>query len=111
MNSRVSGLIIAVSAAVAGSLTPSTVEAYLDNRFVITAGLGVILALNAGIAALHIFDRGRTTSEYDADRAPQRTHALSQRDGAGPVIVRRNRGGTPMQEEPAIAASPAPPNS
>jgi hypothetical protein len=110
MNTRVSGVIIAISAAVAGSLTPSTVEAYLEGRYVITTGLGVILALNAGIAALHIFDRGRTMSERIGDREQRAAAAAasSQRDGSstGPVIVRRNRSGSPTPEEAATASLP-----
>ena len=62
MNSRISGLIIAVSAAVAGSLVPSTVEAYLNNKFIIALGLGAIVALNTAIALLHILDRGKNSA-------------------------------------------------
>ena len=66
MNNRTSGFIIAISAAVAGAVTPSTVDAYLGGRYVIATGLGVIVALNAGIAMLHIFDRGDRASAAES---------------------------------------------
>src|SRR5687767_3037158 len=100
MNTRTSGVIIAVAAAVAGSLVPSTVQAYLDGHYIITTGLGVIVALNTGIATLHIFDRAPAKSAQDSERVPHRTAAASassQRDGSrtAPVIIRRNRNGPP----------------
>ena len=57
MNQRTSGVIIAVSSAVAGSLLPSAVQTYLDGKTFSAYGLGAIVALNACIALLHIMDR------------------------------------------------------
>lgn len=75
MNSRTSGVIIAVSSAVAGSLIPSAVHAYLDKLYIIALGLGAIVLLNAGIALLHVLDRGKAAGTQSLASAPSEAEA------------------------------------
>src|SRR5262245_30123561 len=77
MNSRTSGVIIALSSAVAGSLAPSAVGAYLAETYVIASGLGAIVVLNTIIALLHIYDRDdgvavRAAGEKTVPKKPAR---------------------------------------
>lgn len=100
MNTRTSGVVIAVSAAVAGSLIPSTVHAYLDGLYIIALGLGVIVALNAGIALLHIADRGKAMADQDSDdkasTASTPRHALA----ASNVNIQTKRGKVASEQRP-----------
>jgi hypothetical protein len=90
MNSRISGVIIAVSAAVAGSLVPSTVEAYLGNKYIIALGLGAIVALNTAIALLHILDRGKPSPAQEAETRGSGRRAEPQESTSRPVLAASN---------------------
>lgn len=115
MNTRTSGVIIAVSAAVAGSLVPSAVHAYLDNLYIIALGLGVIVAMNAGIALLHIMDRGQPAAVHDAEGkrradsiASTQRHALAASTAS--IHAKRSRVASPEPRPETEAATLTPPN-
>jgi hypothetical protein len=117
MNSRISGVIIAVSAAVAGSLVPSTVEAYLGNKYIIALGLGAIVALNTAIALLHILDRGKPSPVQEAETRGSGRRAEPQESTSRPVLAasntavhtKRSRVVTPEQRNESDTATPSQP--
>ena len=66
MDHRTRGIVIALACAAAGGLLPAAVSAQMAGTYLMAAGLGAVVLLNAAIAFIHISganesDRSRDT--------------------------------------------------
>ncbi len=54
MDQRTRGFVIALACSAAGGLLPAAVSAYMAGTYLMAAGLGAVVLLNAAIAFIHI---------------------------------------------------------
>ena len=108
MNTRISGVIIAVAGAVAGALLPSAVQSYVAGQYLTSLGLALIVFLNAAIALLHILDRGKPLAavQEGADASQPRT-AAARRAADATISEPEAKRGKPVPP-PVVAKTDAP---
>jgi len=75
MDQRTRGIVIALACSAAGGLLPAAVSAQMAGTYLMAAGLGAIVLLNAAIAFIHIneatdSERARDTKTDGKPTAP-----------------------------------------
>lgn len=107
MNTRISGVIIAVSGAVAGALLPSAVQAYVAAQYLTCLGLSLIVFLNAAIALLHILDRGKPLPVQEGANAETPRTAAARRSGDATISEPEGKRGKAAPPPVAKTDTPA----
>lgn len=65
MEFRTRGIVIALASSAAGGLLPAAVLEQMSGNYLMAAGLGAVVLLNAAIAFIHIKEPARSGRAHD----------------------------------------------